>query len=271
MVESIYQIIPPKPVPLEKPPMYRSRHSPRLPPTASTFHQGTTVPVVSNLNGDAMQKVVPDRESRTLGKPPGSNANTPRDYLQKSSKMEAVPTLAEVKVSAPHLLQPERLKPRHKTAVPSRSDEPIMNVVSTKNFVVANAVEAILGTPRKVQEGAKDYLRKEDYGKVPKYLHHIKQDINAEYEYIRQLEQQREDSTRSQVRPMSEDERGDLIDGLKQKWEQVNNNYQATTHLTKLDTVGKIKRKEAHEAVLGQIEKDIEKLNRKNIMVNAGY
>lgn len=31
----------------------------------------------------------------------------------------------------------------------------------------------------------KDYLKKEDYGKVPKYLQHIKQDIETEYQYIR--------------------------------------------------------------------------------------
>merc|ERR1712232_144925 len=111
----------------------------------------------------------------------------------------------------------------------------------------------------------------EDYGKVPKYLTHVKQDIEAEYEYIRQLEKQREDMQKSHARPMDELERQELIQNLKAKWEAVNTEYQATTHLTKLDTIGKTKRKEGYEAELSQIEKDIEKLNRKNIVTDASY
>merc|ERR1740121_1692450 len=144
-----------------------------------------------------------------------------------------------------------------------------MNLASQKNFVVSNAVEAILAAPKKLDEGAKDYLKKEDYGKTPKYLEHIKKDIEAEYDYIGQLQQQHLDMQRSAVRPLEEDERANLIEGLKAKWERVNTEYQATTHLTKLDTIGKIKRKEKYEAELTQIEKDIERLNRKGILVDA--
>merc|ERR1712048_653320 len=171
----------------------------------------------------------------------------------------------------PELLQPTTLKPRLKGSIPTKSEQPVMNLTTSKNFVVANAVETILAAPKKVSEGVKDYLNKEDYGKVPKYLMHIKKDIEAEYEYIRALEEQRQDLTRSQVRSLDEAERSDLIHGLKAKWEAVNTDYQATTHLTKLDTIGKTKRKEKYEAELSQIEKDIEKLNRKNIVVNNMY
>lgn len=71
------------------------------------------------------------------------------------------------------------------------------------------------------------------------------------------------------MRPLPEDHRLELIAGLKAKWEQVNTEYQATTHLTVLDTTGKVARKEKYEATLSQIEKDIEKLNRRNISVAA--
>ena len=50
---------------------------------------------------------------------------------------------------------------------------------------------------------------------------------------------------------------------------QVNTAYQAGTHITKLDTRGKMKRKERHEAELSQIEKDIEKLSKKHIIISA--
>merc|ERR1711881_123893 len=99
------------------------------------------------------------------------------------------------------------------------------------------------------------------------YLAKIKGDIEAEYEYIRRL--QEEEARKSQVRVLTQEEKDGLITGLKARWEQVNTDYQATTHLTKLDTIGKVKRKEKYEAELSQIEKDIEKLNRKHILVDT--
>lgn len=100
---------------------------------------------------------------------------------------------------------------------------------------------------------------------MPKYLEMIKKDIAAENEYIRQMQSQEEESP---VRLMTNEEKAGLIQGLKVKWESVNTEYQAITHMTKLDTVGKIRRKEGYEAELSQIEKDIEKLNRQTIYVD---
>merc|ERR1719262_183948 len=122
----------------------------------------------------------------------------------------------------PHLLQPTKLKPKGKPAVPKQEDTPIMNLVTSKNFVVANAVETILGAPKKTSQGAKDYLHKEDYGKIPKYLGHIKRDIDAEYEYIRELQAQEDEQRNSMTRLLSEEERHGLIQGLKAKWEAIN-------------------------------------------------
>jgi len=267
--ESIYNIIPPKEVEQEKVKMYRSRHSPRLPPTATTLGGAqTTHPTCMNVAGDALDKLVPLKSARTMGQQPGSARNNPQDYMKKNAKTTTVQSLREVKRNQPSLLQPSELKPKLKPDVPQKSDLPVMNLVTSKNFVVANAVETILAAPKKVSQGPKEYLNKEDYGKVPKYLKHIKQDIEAEYEYIRQLQQQEEEQRGSQVRQMPEDERVELITGLKAKWEQVNTEYQGITHLTVLDTAGKIRRKEKYEVELQQIEKDIEKLNRRNIMVS---
>lgn len=268
--ESIYNIIPPKFVEQEKPPMYRSKHSGKMPPTASTFHtKSTTHPAVSNLQGELPDKPVADKHSRTFGRVAGSYKNAPDTYIVRGSKAGQVKTLAEAKKDDPSVLRPSKLKEKQKASVPKRDEAPVMNLVTSKNFIVANAVETILAAPKRVSDGAKLYLHKEDYGKVPRYLQHIKKDIENEYDYIRQLEQQREDQNQSMVRPMSEEERFGLIDGLKAKWEQVNTEYQATTHLTKLDTIGKTKRKEKYEAELQQIEKDIEKLNRSNIHINT--
>eukprot|EP00746_Dinoflagellata_sp_MGD_P161773 gnl/MRDRNA2_/MRDRNA2_89045_c0_seq1.p1 gnl/MRDRNA2_/MRDRNA2_89045_c0~~gnl/MRDRNA2_/MRDRNA2_89045_c0_seq1.p1 ORF type:complete len:277 (+),score=85.39 gnl/MRDRNA2_/MRDRNA2_89045_c0_seq1:87-917(+) len=268
--ESIYNIIPPKKIEAEKPPMYRSTHSGKIPPTASTFGQaGTSHPMSTNIAGDSKEKVVTDKVGRTFGKHPGSYQPDPQGFLKVGDKNTKVASLADVKKDQPHLLQPSVLKTKNKPSIPKKDDTPIMNLVSSKNFVVANAVETILAAPKKSAQASKDYLHKEDYGKVPKYLEHIKNDIDAEYEYIQHLQQQQMEAAQSSSRLLTDDEKFGMIQGLKAKWEAVNTDYQATTHLTKLDTIGKVRRKEKYEAELTQIEKDIEKLNRKHIYVDA--
>jgi len=192
-------------------------------------------------------------------------------FMKKNCKRGKVATLNDVKTVNPELLQPSQLKLKIKPDIPAIHDKPIMDLVTSKNFVVANAVEAILAAPRKVSAGAKDYIKKKDYGRVPKYLQHIKKDIDAEYEYIRHLQQQEDEARGSQVRPLEAEDQEQLIKNLKAKWEQVNTEYQSSTHLTTLDTVGKVKRKEKYEAELGQIEKDIQKLNKKNIYIDQSY
>merc|ERR1719446_1824705 len=104
-----------------------------------------------------------------------------------------------------------------------------MNLVSSKNFVTANAVEYIL----KLQE------------------------------------EEEEEQKANQVRQLTEEEKAPLIEGLKAKWEKVNTDYQATTHITLMDSIGKKIRKEKYEAMLALIEKDIEKLNKGQIIVDV--
>ena len=57
-----------------------------------------------------------------------------------------------------------------KPAVPKRDEKPIHGLVSDKNFIVANAVENILAAPKLPQNTQKDYLKKKNYGTVPKYM-----------------------------------------------------------------------------------------------------
>jgi hypothetical protein len=269
--ESIYNIVPPPPQIKEKPPKHVSMHDPKLPPTASTFNtKGSTVGMLSNISGDAAAKSVPDKAGRNFGKPPGACAPDPQKRLQ-ASQANKVATLGDVRKNNPDLLQPSQLKPKIRPDVPKNGDAPVMNLVSTKNFIVANAVETILAAPKKGSDGARDYLSKQDFGKTPKYLNKVKADIDDEKSYIQNLMLQREEEENRKVRPMSEDERQTLIAGLKAKWEDVNKDYQSMAHLTKLDTVGKIRRKEQMESKLTQIEKDIEKLSKKNIIIHSEF
>ena len=68
-----------------------------------------------------------------------------------------------------------------KVAVPKKDEKPIMGLVSDKNFIVSNAVENILAAPKLPSNNEKDYLKKKNYGKVPKFLQNIKAEIEDEY------------------------------------------------------------------------------------------
>lgn len=68
---------------------------------------------------------------------------------------------------------------------------------------------------------------------------------------------------------MTDEERTELVIALKKKWDAVNTMYQGSSvlSLASLDTIGKVKRKEMYEAQLAQIEKDIEKLSKKQVYI----
>jgi hypothetical protein len=75
-----------------------------------------------------------------------------------------------------------------KVAVPKKDEKPIMGLVSDKNFIVSNAVENILAAPKLPTSSDKDYLKKKNYGKVPKYLQTIKKEIEDEYQLVREMQ-----------------------------------------------------------------------------------
>jgi len=77
--------------------------------------------------------------------------------------------------------------------------------------------------------------------------------------------QQMEDTMGGSMRQMSGPERDDLVQELKQKWQKVNEAYQKLPFT--LDTPMRKIRKETYEAELSQLEKDIQTLTGKNILV----
>ena len=110
-----------------------------------------------------------------------------------------------------------------------------------------------------------NYLKKEDYGKVPAYLSQVKEEIRRENEMIQkyvkeQLGEVEEEP--EQFEEMGDSEREDLIVELKSKWDKVNAQYQKITHVVRLDTTGQLRRKQALESELKNLETDIERLQR---------
>lgn len=267
--ESIYNLIPPAEEVKQKEAMHRSKYPGSIPPTASSFGRAlkTTVPV-SNLAGEYELD-----DKRDMGATWG-----PRDGVKKSPKQFT-------KVREKHNDLPEATRFEYrgekKPAVP-KADEAVreytqtVNARPSKNFLVENAVKIVMNeglgskTLKTKAQQDKDYLKKPDFGTVPSYLDEIKEAIHAEKEQIRRLmdsEKEEEAKRQSQMRALSEDEKQELLSALKKKWETVNAQYQGMTHMTALDTLTKIRRKEEYESNLAELEKSMEKLNKKVVFV----
>jgi len=69
---------------------------------------------------------------------------------------------------------------------------------------------------------------------------------------------------------LPEEERQQLIDALKKKWDVLHHDYQSIiTKVTKVNPLGLKNMKENLEKEMEQIEKDIDKLNKKYIFVDS--
>lgn len=94
-----------------------------------------------------------------------------------------------------------------KASVPKRDEKPIHGLVSDKNFIVANAVENILAAPKLPGNKDKDFLKKKTYGKVPKYVTKIKNEIEEEYNLVREMQIEEQNDRDRQKMLMPEEER----------------------------------------------------------------
>lgn len=266
MEESIYNLIPKEYVPPQKQPLYKSKYDPAIPPTGTTFgHHTTSVPRTGNLNGDFQLPPGPHTnkgDTSTFGKPKGYNAKDQANFTKKNTGSMGQ-TLQPMQ-GTDFKYQAEFKKPE----VPKKDEKPIMGLVSQKNYVVANQVENML-SQAKTREDPQRYVNKEDYGKTPQYLEKIKENINREYEHIKNLRNMEEEEEARKKFLLNDEEVRVIRDGLKKKWDVVNKEYQKITHKGKLDTIGLRRRKEDCEKELAQLEKDIEKLNKAYICVST--
>jgi hypothetical protein len=159
-----------------------------------------------------------------------------------------------------------------KPPVPKATDRPLMGLCSSKNFIAANAIENILAKPPTKTKPQKA-TDKKDYGRVPTYLLTIKQQIEFEKqkalrEYERSLGENsglNGSSQTHQTRPMSTDDRDELLYSLKMKWQKLNHAYAGLSF--SLDVPSHKRRKEDLEREMTQLEKDIKSLQGKQVVV----
>lgn len=169
-----------------------------------------------------------------------------------------------------------------------------MGVKHEKDFVTANAVENILAgaslqgqrlvraascltqpvprftvPPARTKKQELRYTQKADFGRPPAYLETVKADVEAERDFIRQMLDEQDmvaQAEQPRMRQMPEDERAEMLDALKEKWDAVNMEYQKITFKnisTSNSTIGQIRAKEACEQQLAQLERDIKRLSAK--------
>lgn len=105
---------------------------------------------------------------------------------------------------------------------------------------------------------APHYIHRKNYGKVPTYLVHHKQEL-LEAKKARE-EAERAAGEDTGLKKLSKEEVNRMVNSLKINWNQVFSRYQSLP--LQIDTIGKIKRKSSLEAQLKLLENDIQTLQR---------
>ncbi|NXL28990.1 ENKUR protein, partial [Glaucidium brasilianum] len=197
---------------------------------------------------------------------------SPKNFLQKHSKEPKLPARKK---------EPDSKK-LPALSVPRRTDHPVVGIQSKKNFINANAVAAITGLPKKPQpifvdrrQGDKylletsglapKYIKKKDYGVIPKYL-------TRRNEEIKRAQKEQEASILEHLKEramkrLSDEERNSLLQGLKKKWEEVYREFRSLP--LEVNTISKKIHKEKLELQMKQLEHDIEVIEKHKVIYIA--
>ncbi|NXF97298.1 ENKUR protein, partial [Eubucco bourcierii] len=210
-------------------------------------------------------------QCKTMG-PPKVAMPSPKDFLRKHSKEPILPPRKNEKdsVKLPAL------------SVPRRTDHPVMGIQSKKNFINTNAVAAIKALPKKPQPICVDrrqgdkylletsglvpkYIKKKDYGVTPKYVTKRNEEVKrAQEKYEASI---LEDLKKRAMKRLSDEERMNLLQGLKKNWEQVHCEFQRLP--IEIDTMYRKLKKEKLEAQMKQLEHDIELIEKHKVIYIA--
>jgi len=261
--ENIYNLIPQVPEVIQRPPRYVSKYSKTMAPTASTFGQSTVAQFkTTNMAGDWQEPKLAHNHTKT-----GANFG-PRNPRKK------MPTQFLKKTSTNELPPPPQFRSRNLgSTIPSANSLPAVTSKSRTNYIKQNALAAITQQTGKRPMPQERFVNKPGFGKSPEYLANVRNEIQAERDYVYQaMEQDRAQYEMGMPtrRLLTEEERTQLLIGLKDKWETVNKEYQTMTHRVALDTMGSIRRKEEYEAELTRLEKSVEKLSKQYVFVDEG-
>ncbi|XP_077160527.1 enkurin [Paroedura picta] len=247
--ESIYNLIPPVPCKPFKPPRYVSKLNPYV---KHTIEQSKS-------------------QWKTIG-PAKVNVPSPKDFLQKHSREPKLPKRKRDQAG----------KKTVQLSVPHRTDHPIMGIQSHKNFINTNAANVIMGVPKKPVPLCVDkyqgdkflletsglvprYLKKKDYGVTPEYVIRRNEEAKRAQEaydaYVKKTLRERA------MKRLTDEEREELLDGLKKNWEHVHQAFQSLS--VEIDTLPKKLNKERLELQMKQLEHDISTIEKHKVIYIA--
>ena len=101
-----------------------------------------------------------------------------------------------------------------------------------------------------------------EFGKTPSYLHRMK--AEAAEEARRWEEEQEAELRKKEAMKLTQEEKDNILQGLRANWSIVNQTYQGLSLLT--DTLFKRQRKAKVEAQLKQLEKFIQMLEQHTVI-----
>jgi len=258
--ESIYDLIPKEVAQKKKPPRYKSKFNPKIPPSYSTFGQAGGAQIATHNVGGHFNPPDPSHKVLQSGATFGTATKHVSDFQKyKTRKSSELPAPKKFNYTD---RRKEKLNARlEKEKIPKRGK---------KNFIKKNAIDAILKSTKKKNKQEMRYVEKPEYGKVPEYLREVKSDIEKEKQFIEQmLEKSKAASeTEQKSRVMDESEKEELLDALKLKWQDVNEKYQKISHIVNHDTIGKKLRKEQYEAEMDELEAAIRKLSKGTVLIS---
>lgn len=151
--------------------------------------------------------------------------------------------------------------------VPKHNEHNVMHTMGNenKNFKLINIKRAKTAKPRTLpsakcfEQQTPIYIYKPKYGKVPKYLQNLKEVKTKSNEMKSKEEFLRNERDQNQIRVVDEEEKKELLDGLKHNWQKLQEEYQKMPLL--IDSVPKMIRKTKLENNLKSLEQDICLLN----------
>jgi len=254
MNESVYSLIPEPYIPPEK----AARHVSKFRTTTTKLAppQYTTFPAVSEPPVDGTMSLNFRRPAANMGREVGPSVD-PKAYLKKGEGVVSI-------IPAEH-------KQKLTMKAPLIVDKPVMGLKTEKDFVSSNVVD-ISNMPTKGRHvQAERATDRPSFGKVPRYLNNVKDQIQGEKEqletYKAQRTQMQEDAKSEFVQQLSEQRRQELVSQLKERWEEKHKQLLAMPFAR--DTMMQISRKEAVEKELLEIEQAIQKLEKKVVYVYA--
>ena len=143
-----------------------------------------------------------------------------------------------------------------------------MGLSSCKNYIIANAVDAILQGRRSTIKEEVNFLNKKDYGKVPMYLKKIRKTLEEENKRIRELQVKQEEEEAKKRYQLKEEELKTLRTGLMKRLELLRYQYGNISHKRVFDTINSLAKKERLEKELQTVENDLKKLNNSSVIVD---